>query len=398
VLISGEDTYISLNDIQAALDNVSGQIVRDHPSTPLLFVYFAGHGMAEGVGWNHFSIPGDMSYTGDPDKLRLDGLTRYALHAGSLADALDKLHVPYLVILDTCSEGRPARFDAPVLTPQASSGLAGVAAALRVVNEFRQESPVIFSSAPGKVVQVVQDPTDPNGEWIGPMARRLLLQFDSAAKSGHTTSLGAVVRGLATAGLDPATQPGVTHATPGSSWDGILFQPGAAPGRLVRTTGSAQSTTVCCKSATEAAQPATSMVGSVTFRGEVGEFITGGRNFTFASPATALRLTQSDDNIVIQAGGDDDGWSISFAPRKGQALKVGTYRGAQRDGFQNDGHPGLAVSSASSGCNAVAGGFTIQSIQFSAVGKIDQLSATFRQRCDDNPAWLTVSANLIAAP
>ena len=299
VLTSGENTYVSLSDIQAALNTVSGKIAK-YNSSPLLIFYFAGHGMAEGVGWNHFSIPGDMSYTGDPRQLDLETLAHHALHAGALADALDKFHIPYLVMLDTCSEGRPAQFDSPVLTPQASGGFTAVTAALRVLNEFRQESPVIFSSAPGGVVQVVQDPTDPTGERIGPMARRLVLLLDSAAKSGNPMSMGAVIRGLTSASLDLATQPAVTHATSGSSWTSILFQPGAATGHLAQTTGSAHSANLCCNPATATGPPPTPMLGSVTIRGESGEFITSGRRFAFTAPPTAVSLTESAGDIVIQ--------------------------------------------------------------------------------------------------
>ena len=246
VLTSPPDAFISLKNVDAALDRVARQISGDRPSTPLLVFYFAGHGMAEGVGWNHFSIPGDLVYTGDPARLDVEALTNYTLHAATLADRLDKLHIPYLVILDSCSEGEPARFDSPVLTAQASRSLSAVADVLRAINEFRQESPVIFSTAPGTVVQVVQDPTDPEGTLIAPLARRLLLLLDRSTRSGRAASLGDVVRGLVSASLDPMTKPAVSHATPCPSWDGVLFQPGDAGGRSEEIAGDAKTASVCC--------------------------------------------------------------------------------------------------------------------------------------------------------
>jgi len=397
VLTSRFGAYVSLNDIETALRGVAARMVQDHPASPLFLFYFAGHGMAEGVGWNHFSIPGDFAYTGEPDQLGAGDLARYTLHAGSLGDELDRLHVPYLVILDTCSEGRPARFDSPVLTAQASSGLEDVASALRVLNEFRQESPVIFSAAPGRQVSTAPDPTDPDPKAnpVAPMARRMVLLLDAAAKVGQPLTLGEIVRGLASPSLDQATGPGVTHATPGPSWNGVLFLPGAANGRLDELSGDADGANICCQSGPQAAEEAAAgMTGLVRLNGDVGEFISGGGSRTLASPTTSLSLTDDDGDVTVQAGDDENGLTLSFAAPKGQTLAVGTYSAAQRDSFQDDGHPGLSITSASRACNTVAGGFTIDTIERNAAGRITRLQGTFRQLCDDNQAWLSATIDL----
>ena len=399
VLTSSFGGYVSLADIEAALHQVTARLEQDRPQRPLIVVYFAGHGMAEGVGWNHFSIPGDFAYTGNAASLDPVDLADHTLHAGGLGDELDKLHIPYLVMLDTCSEGKPAEFDSPVLTPRATENLTGVAAAVRVLNEFRQESPVIFSAEPGDFAETVPDPTDPDprADAIAPLARRLVLLLDPAVQAGRQISLGEVVRGLSSPTLDTVTHPGVTHAIPGPSWDGVLISPGATAGQVDHRAGDATVPNLCCRSASQTdAANALALQGSVTFQGDAGEFITGGRRLTFSPPGSRLRLEEDQDEVTLRVGGDLDGWALSFSPPKGSPVQIGSYDDVQREEFQDNGRPGLAITSATSGCNSVTGNFTVQSIHRNAAGRIDQLSGVFRQRCDDNPGWLTATVDVTA--
>jgi hypothetical protein len=120
VLTSDEGHLVTLDDINSALQRVATVISATHASSPFLVVYFAGHGISEGIAWNHFSLPGTFTYRGRPEDLQVDELAKATLHAGSFADDLDKLRVPYMLILDTCYEGKRRDIESQVLTATAA--------------------------------------------------------------------------------------------------------------------------------------------------------------------------------------------------------------------------------------------------------------------------------------
>lgn len=141
---------------------------------------------------------------------------------------------------------------------------------------------------------------------------------------------------------------------------------------------------------------ALALQGSATFLGDAGEFITGGRSLTFSAPEFHLRLEEDQGKITLTIGADLDSWTLSFSSPKGKPIQIGSYEGVQREEFQDDGHPGLAIPCATNGCNNVTGNFTIKSIHRDAAGRIYQLSGVFRQHCDDNPDWLTATVDVKA--
>jgi hypothetical protein len=247
VLTSNDGSFVSMPDINNALDRVLAQIRADRPSTPLIFFYFVGHGISEGVAWNHFSMPGNFTYRGDPSRLPVDVLADKTLHAATLADKLDKTHFPYLVLLDTCYEGTEARFDSPVLTGPAIESLRSVANVLRVMNEFHQDNPILFSTEPGTVVSTVPDPTDAQSDPVGPLARRVMILLDGTLNTRHDLSLGEFVTRMASTDLDQATKPAITHAERGNGWDRSLVFPSTSMGRVETLTGTARSAEVCCE-------------------------------------------------------------------------------------------------------------------------------------------------------
>jgi len=247
VLTSDDGKFVSLADINNALERVLAQIRADRPSAPLIFFYFVGHGISEGVAWNHFSMPGSFVYRGDASSLPVDALAEKTLHAATLADKLDKTHVPYLVLLDTCYEGTEARFDSPVLTGPAIESLRSVASVLRFSNEFHQDNPILFSTTPGTVVSTVPDPTDAESDPVGPLARRVMILLDGFLNLGHELSLGAFVTRMASTDLDQATKPAVTHAERGNGWDRTLVFPSSSEGQIETRTGTAKLAEVCCE-------------------------------------------------------------------------------------------------------------------------------------------------------
>jgi hypothetical protein len=231
VLTSSDGHYISLADIQGAFSRVR-QVLKDaRPRNPLLVIYFAGHGVSEGVGWNHFSIPGTFVYRGALASFPLDDLAKTTLHAGSFADDIDQIKVPYLLVLDTCYEGTLASFESPVLTATATRNLADVATALRVMNEFHQTNPVLFSTAPGTIAKTVADPTDPAALPVAPLARRLLLIADPVLNDRRELTLDAFIRRMTAADLDSEARPAVTHAEASPLWANAILAPTGTPAR-----------------------------------------------------------------------------------------------------------------------------------------------------------------------
>jgi hypothetical protein len=203
VLTSGQSTYVSRADFMQALSAVGAQLKAGRPANPLLVVYFAGHGISEGIAWNHFSVPGNFVYGAPLDRLDIEAMARHTIHAAGIADEIEKFGVPYLLLLDTCYSGTAANFKSPVLSATAIRNLSDVAAILRFTNEFHQANPVIFSARPGTEVPLAPDPRNPDRQSLGPLARRLLLLFQSVDAGGNSLSLSALVSRLTSPSLDP---------------------------------------------------------------------------------------------------------------------------------------------------------------------------------------------------
>jgi hypothetical protein len=242
IMTSAEDgpssRYVTLKDIYAAIDGVVAQIRKDKAPHPLLVIYVAGHGVADGVGWNHFLFPGDFVYRGHPTSESLDQLAARSLHAATLVDRLNKLNLHYLVMLDSCYEGTVGKFETGILSSQAASGLNDVMNALRWINEFHQSDPVLFAAPPGTLTQTVADPTDSQPNLIGPLARRFLLAFDVTQIDG--LPLGNLVDAMKSRNLDPATQPTFTQAQPGQEWQRSVSIRNRTVGKGIERLGTAE--------------------------------------------------------------------------------------------------------------------------------------------------------------
>jgi Caspase domain len=212
---------VGLPDIKAALERIRSKLGQAPPKDVLLVFYFAGHGISEGIAWNHFSVPGNLVVRGAIADLSIDELALKTLHAASLADEIEKLGVRYVVLLDTCYEGTETSFESPVLTGMAIKNLTDAAAVLKFINEFHQPNPVLFSTVPGTTTTPVEDPTDPQSA-VGKLGRRLVLTIDRAAHSRRGVSLGDFVHSMTSSTLDPVTSPAVTNAEQDSAWSRSL--------------------------------------------------------------------------------------------------------------------------------------------------------------------------------
>lgn len=395
VLTSSDGTVVGLADIERALTDILSKIVRERGASkvaPVLFVYIASHGISDGFAWNHFSVPGDLTYRGEPERLGIDALAEQSVHAASLVDRLNKSGVHYMLILDSCYEGKASRFDSPVLSTTAQQNIGDISTALQQLNEFRQGDPVIFSATPGTSVPTAPDPDDPESNSMGPMARRLILLFKAADDQRRIVSVADVFAALTAPAADKLTRAGVSHAERVDWWDTTIIRPKASSGTLEQRGGTAIVARLCCDAlVAPPSARAMAVVGSIRFAGEPGEPLSGGRTWTVSKGITLERLSDSKFSITVS---DQDGdWSLEFSSSAG--LKQGTFARAMRAGFEDAGRPGLAVTGRHTGCNEVAGEFEILAWPTDRGGHI---VLRFRHVCDDIQPALLGDIDIVVPP
>lgn len=382
-LSSPEGNIVGLADFNRALDDILQRIRADKAQAPVLIVYIAAHGISDGFAWNHFSVPGDLTYRGDPDKLPPDQLADKAIYAAAVVDRLNKAHIHYLLVLDTCYEGTASAFESPVLSATASKNIGDIAQALRFSNEFHQPDPVLFSTTPGTTVPVAPDPTDPASNSMGPLGRRLVMLINAKATAGQSISVGDIVSSLRSPSADPLTRPAVTNATPSPWWNTILYTARAKPGEVDERSGSASSPRLCCiadvSGPTSNASPAR---GTIRLVGAPGEFISDGQSITLREGITLERPDAM--SLILRVPDPDGDWELHFTAAK--ALAIGSFPNAERSGFASGGHPGLAITGHARGCNDVRGRFAIASLPSKQNGR---LALRFSQLCDDSSVALS---------
>jgi hypothetical protein len=398
-LVSDRSHFLSKADFEAALEAVAQQIKARGPNNPLLVVYFAGHGVSEGVAWNHFSVPGNVVYGAPLARLDVDEIARHMIHAGLLTDKLDALKIPYLLLLDTCYAGQPVSFTSPVLTDQAIQNLQAVAGVLRFMNEFHIPNPVIFSAEPGTEVPLAPDPRSPTQASLGPIARRILLVSRKVAASGVELSLSQFVAQLTSTSLDNETKPPVTHAIAPIKDDVLLGPAAASQTKVEERVATATSADFCCNPdmvgiVSTATGGARMMTGTLVFEGPTGEFVSGGRRVSISGPRKSVSMIERDTHSVELTFEGADGWELDLAAPDNQPLATKRYPAAQRYPFQDSAHPGLSLTGAGRACNSVSGEFTITSLVRDQVKHITLFAADFSQCCDDGKQILKGSVRV----
>jgi len=368
---------------------VSSKIVAAKPTNPLFVFYIASHGMSEGIAWNHFSIPGDFVYRGNPDNLNIDGLSNSALYAGSLVDELERLKIPFLVIFDSCSDGQEKHFEPTVLSPKATRNLNEVGAALRVMNEFRNTYPVLFSTTPGKSVVTVTNPLAPDSVvTIAPLARRFSLSVEPSLKKGLPISLSSFLSKMVSAQLDNLTTPAVTRSSVPSGANAIFLVPTAKPHTVDSVTGTGSQMNICCATLPAEALPSAAsnhFKGTLSITGAEGEYISSGRSLKFASPDYKISMIQQGPgDIQIEFQRDDTEFDASFSTGSEKRFEAKEYSGAQRWNTADAGRPALEIFGDGRACGEITGSFTVSSVEYGANGNITRFAATFLQLCDDS--------------
>ncbi|MFF8287886.1 hypothetical protein ACF068_01475 [Streptomyces sp. NPDC016309] len=128
--------------------------------------------------------------------------------------------------------------------------------------------------------------------------------------------------------------------------------------------------------------------GTLTFSGDEGDYISGGRSYSYATASEdRLNITGSEDHRIVSVavdGVNGDWWHLDFSAPAGQRLAPGTYTGATRHPFNNAG-AGLSLGGNGRGCNTLTGSFTISALEFGPRGYVKTLDATFEQHCEGGP-------------
>ncbi|MEU4246831.1 hypothetical protein AB0F15_05410 [Amycolatopsis sp. NPDC026612] len=138
------------------------------------------------------------------------------------------------------------------------------------------------------------------------------------------------------------------------------------------------------------AQAQTVATGSLSFGGDQGDYISGGRAYAYSTEAKdQLTVNASEDrnHIAVSVSAfNSDWWTLDLAAPSGTGLAAGTYDGATRYPFQGANAPGLDLSGNGRGCNTLTGTFTVQNVVFGPRGYVQTLDATFEQHCEGDTA------------
>ncbi|TFE41883.1 hypothetical protein E2553_35175 [Paraburkholderia dipogonis] len=334
------------------------------------------------------------------ERLNIEEFAKHTIYASELVDTLESMKIPFVLLLDTCYDGKARSFESPVLTSQASQSLASVAAILRFQNEFHTPNPVIFSAEPGTRVPLAPDPASPETDSLGPIARRLYLVDQEMRKSNNRLSVADFVSRITSPQLDAQTRPPVTHVSGPDSKDIFLGQAtvNAMQDLDIRQATGATGTICCTPSASVATEasgrPDRRISGSLKFEGPAGEFISGGHKVDMSNSKTWIKVSEPDMQSIEITFDGNDGWELDIAAPTHEKLATKTYQRAQRYPFQDDGRPGLSLSGSGRACNEVEGKFTVDELDRDSAGKIVRLNITFQQRCVGTQQFLQGAVQL----
>jgi hypothetical protein len=120
----------------------------------------------------------------------------------------------------------------------------------------------------------------------------------------------------------------------------------------------------------------------VVLASEAGDYIGQGQRIHLNAANALFTLEINFDGGVSVSADDGDSWSLDFTAAGGGAPVPGVYEGATRWPFNGPAEPGLSVSGAGRGCNALTGRFEVFELAVDAGGKVQAFSADFEQHCE----------------
>lgn len=136
----------------------------------------------------------------------------------------------------------------------------------------------------------------------------------------------------------------------------------------------------------------------VKFHGDVGDYITGGRSYTYNPQNASISFSRNFAGGVSASISGDAWWTLDTAVPSGKTFRPGTYKNATRFPFQAATAPGLNLSGDGRGCNLLTGKFIVYQAKFDTSGKPTQLEMDFEQRCEGSSAAAYGTVLLNAVP
>jgi hypothetical protein len=115
---------------------------------------------------------------------------------------------------------------------------------------------------------------------------------------------------------------------------------------------------------------------SVTMTGDNGDYITGGRSYSYATPQDLVPVTGNRRFLRAGIGPFD----LEIEPPSGRTLEPDTFS-TTRYPFNDDGG-GLNVSGDGRGCNTSTGTVTVESSRFDRRGDLVAMVVAFEQHCE----------------
>ncbi|MFI2237421.1 hypothetical protein [Streptomyces chrestomyceticus] len=127
-------------------------------------------------------------------------------------------------------------------------------------------------------------------------------------------------------------------------------------------------------------------VTSYTYTSVAGDYIGQGHAGTYREPAAKLTLSGDAGQVRLRVSTADEWWDVEIAAPKGEQLRPGVYRDAERAAFRTGRSPGLDVGGNGRGCNEVYGQFSVDQIATDASGAVTLFDASYTQKCESATA------------
>ncbi len=401
---------VSRSDIFGSIDDIVDRARRDPSGNPLLVVYLSAHGLSDDFGYNLFVMPGDVVIDKtrldmtDPNLMRIadiDGVETAAPSAREIFDALEQTGLEFLLLVDTCYETTTG-LDLTALrrVSRQMADLAGnVSDIIRFMSLPRDPHPMVFSAPPGSLAHPALDPLSARGDFIAPLARRIVLASQSLG-SGGSLGLSQLVEHLVYESADPEADPGGITWYSGALSDRAILRAGVGSGTIDKRRGTSYSVTPCCSygsssSSDEGTSVSPVVTGTVAFSGRGGDFVSDDRSVRgkidpSEQTVWSVGPREFDLDLVLSNGQE---LSIMLSG-PGSAFKEGVYENVGRAGFEEAGQAGLSVTMDGNGCNEISGRVRVTDTVYGASGALERLAFEFEQVCDGGPGSLTGIADL----
>ncbi len=129
----------------------------------------------------------------------------------------------------------------------------------------------------------------------------------------------------------------------------------------------------------------------LSIQSDVGDYVGQGQTRTYVLRGAEARIEVdlSFEGLWISMPAQPLGnWSLGMTDGSMQRPVPGLYDLAERSGFQSAGHPGLAFSMDSRGCNTSTGRFLVQEAVYGAGNSVQRFHARFESYCENRSRGL----------